>query len=155
MSREAQRLRRKGEALRLGNARPGRCPGKDNWIVIKPDDVIMDLNEVKKKHNAIMFYIKKDCLDAGYCALSPVSFGLNAGGAGAGPGRHLAICLRLNLLALAARLSPPWLNYRLVAQPSHLCPGPCPRGPTLLLSPRGSAPRPRGSALSYLAGVGG
>ena len=33
---------------------------KDNWIVIKPDDVIMDLNEVKKKHNAIMFYIKKD-----------------------------------------------------------------------------------------------
>ena len=25
----------------------------DNWIVIKPDDIIMDLNEIKKKHNAI------------------------------------------------------------------------------------------------------
>jgi hypothetical protein len=33
---------------------------KDNWIVIKSDDVIMDLNEIKKKHDAIMFYLQKD-----------------------------------------------------------------------------------------------
>ena len=33
---------------------------KDNWIVIKPDDIIMDLNEIKKKHNAIMFHLQKD-----------------------------------------------------------------------------------------------
>jgi hypothetical protein len=33
---------------------------KDNWIVIKTDDVIMDLNEIKKKHDAIMFHLQKD-----------------------------------------------------------------------------------------------
>jgi hypothetical protein len=76
------------------------------------------------------------------CALSRVSFGLNAGGAGAGPGRQLATCLRLNLLALAARPSPPWLNYRLVAQPSRLRPDHRHVGPRCFLSPRGSAPRP-------------
>jgi hypothetical protein len=76
------------------------------------------------------------------CALSRVSFGLNAGGAGAGPGRQLATCLRLNLLALAARPSPPWLNYRLVAQPSRLRPDHRHVGPRCFLSPRSSAPRP-------------
>jgi hypothetical protein len=33
---------------------------KDDWVVIKSDDVIMDLNEVKKKHPAIMFHLAKD-----------------------------------------------------------------------------------------------
>ncbi len=33
---------------------------KDNWMVIKSDDVIIDLNEIKKKHDAITFYLKKD-----------------------------------------------------------------------------------------------
>ena len=33
---------------------------KDNWIVMKTDDVIMDLNEIKKKHDAIMFHLQKD-----------------------------------------------------------------------------------------------
>jgi len=33
---------------------------KDNWAVIKSDDVILDLNEIKKKHPAIMFHLAKD-----------------------------------------------------------------------------------------------
>jgi hypothetical protein len=33
---------------------------KEDWIVIKPDEVIMDLNEIKKKHDAIMFYLTRD-----------------------------------------------------------------------------------------------
>jgi hypothetical protein len=33
---------------------------KDDWVVIKSDDVIMDLNEIKKKHPAIMFHLAKD-----------------------------------------------------------------------------------------------
>jgi hypothetical protein len=31
-----------------------------DWIVIKSDEVIMDLNEIKKKHNGIMFHLTKD-----------------------------------------------------------------------------------------------
>ena len=74
------------------------------------------------------------------CALSRVSFGLNAGGAGAGPGRQLATSLRHNLLALAARPSPPWLNYRLVAQPSRLRPDHRHVGPRCFLSPAAQLP---------------
>jgi hypothetical protein len=33
---------------------------KDNWAVIKSDDVILDLNEIKKKHPALMFHLAKD-----------------------------------------------------------------------------------------------
>ena len=36
---------------------------KDNWAVIKSDDVILDLNEIKKKHPAIMFHLAKDAPD--------------------------------------------------------------------------------------------
>jgi hypothetical protein len=42
-------------------------------------------------------------LDAGYCAQSPVSFGLNAGGAGAGPGRLPSSSSRPCGLALRSR----------------------------------------------------
>ena len=31
-----------------------------DWVVIKPDDVILDLNEIKKKHPSIMFHLAKD-----------------------------------------------------------------------------------------------
>ncbi len=72
-------------------------------------------------------------MDARYCALSRVSFGLDAGGAGTGPGRHPAIALRLTY-------SPPWLDHRprgsSIAPVAHLLPlwlNPRPRGSTLLL----------------------
>ena len=32
----------------------------DDWIVIKPDEVLMDLNEIKKKHTAILFNLTTD-----------------------------------------------------------------------------------------------
>ncbi len=76
-------------------------------------------------------------MDARYCALSRVSFGLNAGGAGAGPGRHPAIALWLTY-------SPPWLDSR-------------PRGSTIApvaqLSPLWLYSRPRGSTPLLLAPV--
>ena len=31
-----------------------------DWVVVKPDDVILDLNEIKKKHPSVMFHLAKD-----------------------------------------------------------------------------------------------
>ncbi len=31
-----------------------------NWIVIRPDEVLMDLNEIKKKHSSILFRLTND-----------------------------------------------------------------------------------------------
>ncbi len=31
-----------------------------DWVVIKPDDVILDLNEIKKKYPSVMFHLAKD-----------------------------------------------------------------------------------------------
>ena len=36
---------------------------KGDWIVIKPDEVLMDLHETKKKHHAILFNLTKDAPD--------------------------------------------------------------------------------------------
>ena len=33
---------------------------KDDWIIIRPDEVLMDLNEIKKKHPSILFNSTKD-----------------------------------------------------------------------------------------------
>lgn len=37
-----------------------RSTDKDDWIIIKPDEVIMDLNEEKKRHDAIIFNLTND-----------------------------------------------------------------------------------------------
>jgi hypothetical protein len=34
-----------------------------DWVVIKPDDVILDLIEIKTKHPSIMFHLAKDAPD--------------------------------------------------------------------------------------------
>ena len=69
-------------------------------------------------------------MDARYCTLSRVSFGLNAGGAGAGLERQPAIALRLHSIRPGGSPLAPWLNSR-------------PGGSTLVLvaQPRLSSPR--------------
>ena len=37
-----------------------KCHREDDWIIIKPDEVLMDLNEIKKKHLPITFNITND-----------------------------------------------------------------------------------------------
>ncbi len=51
-----RRLRQEVMTLKISK-KPGK---KNDRVVIKSDDVIIDLNEIKKKHPAIMFHLAKD-----------------------------------------------------------------------------------------------
>ena len=37
-----------------------KCHKDDDWIIIKPDEILMDLNEIKKKHLPITFNLTND-----------------------------------------------------------------------------------------------
>lgn len=49
-------LRREIFSLKFSNT----VQAKDDWIVIKPDEVLMDLNEEKKRHDSILFNLTND-----------------------------------------------------------------------------------------------
>ncbi len=89
-------------------------------------------------------------MDARYCALSRVSFGLNTGGVGAGSGDNLRAPPAPGLSGAAGL-------FATISGPCGSSPRPCastlcPCGSSS--RPCGSTLRPRGLTLSHLAGVG-